>query len=73
MKPARQEMSVPPREKEIGMSLLLILGSFLLALVFGVVFGRGFVPWLIKHGFVQPLKKEVEEIVYSGKTDDAAQ
>ncbi|MBP5239716.1 MAG: hypothetical protein J6Z15_03880 [Oscillospiraceae bacterium] len=55
------------------MSLLLVLGSFLLALVFGVVFGRGFVPWLIKHGFVQPLKKEVEEIVYSGKTDDAAQ
>ena len=73
MKPARQEMSVPPREKEIRMSLLLVLGAFSLALVFGVMFGRGFVPWLIKQGFVQPLKKEVEEIVYSGKTDDAAQ
>ncbi|MBO7372977.1 MAG: hypothetical protein J6U19_01945 [Oscillospiraceae bacterium] len=55
------------------MSLLLVLGAFSLALVFGVMFGRGFVPWLIKHGLVQPLKKEVEEIVYSGKTDDAAQ
>lgn len=54
------------------MSVILIPGAFLLALVFGLVFGRGFVPWLVKHGFVQPLKKEVMNKVYSGKTDDDA-
>ena len=52
------------------MSVLLIPCAILLALVFGVVFGRGFIPWLVKHGFVQPLKKEVMNKVYSGKTDD---
>jgi hypothetical protein len=55
------------------MSVILIPGAFLLALVFGLVFGRGFVPWLVKHGFVQPLKKEVEENVYSGENNDAAE
>ena len=54
------------------MSVILVLGAFLLALMFGLVFGRGFIPWLVKHGFVQPLKKEVTDKVYSGKTDDAA-
>ena len=54
------------------MSVLLIPCAILLALVFGVVFGRGFIPWLVKHGFVQPLEKEVMNKVYSGKTDDDA-
>ena len=54
------------------MSAILIPGAFLLVLVFGVIFGRGFIPWLVKHGFVQPLKKEVMNKVYSGKTDDDA-
>ena len=54
------------------MSVLLIPCAILLALVFGVLFGRGCIPWLVKHGFVQPLKKEVMNKVYSGKTDDDA-
>ena len=54
------------------MSVILVLGAFLLALVFGLIFGRRFIPWLVKHGFAQPLKKEVADKVYSGKTDDAA-
>ena len=55
------------------MSVILVLGAFFFALVFSVVFGKCFVPWLVKSGFVKPLKKEVMTKVYSGKTDEAAE
>ncbi len=52
--------------------LIQILGAVILALLFVTVFGRGFVPWLVKHGMIQPLKKEVEEKVYSEEDDHSA-
>ena len=42
-----------------------IIGGLLVSLLFVVVFGKVFVPWLVEHGFVQPMKKEVVENIYS--------
>ena len=52
--------------------MLQILGAAILAFLFVTVFGRGLVPWLGKHGFIQPLKKEVKENVYLEENDPPA-
>ena len=43
------------------------------ALAFGIasVFGKKYIPWLVEHKFVQPIKKEVEENIYSEQGKDA--
>ena len=43
-----------------------ILGACLLAFLVVFLFGRYLVPWLGKNGFTQPIKKEVDDRVYSG-------
>ncbi len=42
--------------------VLQIMSAFLAALLVGVVFGKRYVPWLKKKGFIQPIKDKVEEI-----------
>ena len=48
--------------------MLQMLGALLLAVLISTVFGKRFIPWLEKKGIIQPLKKQVEEIVYTEKT-----
>lgn len=44
--------------------IIWMLSALGLAFVVSIVFGKQYIPWLKKHGFVQPLKDEVEQIVY---------
>ena len=46
-------------------------GACLLAFLAVFLFGKAFVPWLGKKGFIQPLKKVVEDRVYSETDSDA--
>lgn len=48
--------------------MLQMLGALLLAVLISTVFGKRFILWLEKRGIIQPLKKQVEEIVYTEKT-----
>ena len=42
--------------------MIRIIISALLAFLAAAAFGRFYIPWLKKHDFVQPLKKEVEDM-----------
>ena len=48
-----------------------MLGALLLAVVISMVFGKRFIPWLEKKGIIQPIKKQVEEKVYTEKNKDS--
>lgn len=52
--------------------MIQILGALLLAFLISTVFGKRFIPWLEKKGIIQPLKKQVEEKVYTEKNKDSA-
>lgn len=41
-----------------------LICSVLLAFLVGLIFGKIFIPWLKRKGFVQPLKDEVQKQVY---------
>ena len=45
--------------------MLQMISAALLALLVCLGIGKGLIPWLKKKGFVQPLKDEVENGVYS--------
>ena len=51
------------------MALSIIL-SFLAAFAVTFLSGKFLVPWLKKHGFIQPLKEEVVQKIYRGKYND---
>ena len=51
---------------------MLILGAFALAFLISFALGMRFIPWLRKHNASQPLKKEVEEIIYAGNNDSTS-
>ena len=49
-----------------------IIGAGVLAFAVSAGVGKKLVPWLKEHGFAQPIKKEVEDRVYSPGEIDAA-
>ena len=46
--------------------IIKLLCAFIFALMISLGFGRKLVPWLKRHGFIQPLKDEVRKNVYTG-------
>ena len=42
-----------------------LFGAIALAFFAILVFGKGFIPWLKRNGYVQPLKDEVQQRVYT--------
>ena len=42
-----------------------VVGAGVLAFAVTAGIGKKLVPWLKEHGFVQPIKKEVKDKVYS--------
>ena len=49
---------------------LSIIISFLAAFAVTFLSGKFLVPWLKKHGFIQPLKDEVVQKIYQCKYND---
>lgn len=47
--------------------MIKVLGAGVLAFVVTTGIGKWLVPWLKDHGFIQPVKKEVETAVYSDR------
>ena len=47
--------------------MIKVLGAGVLAFAVSTGIGKWLVPWLKKHGFIQPVKKEVETAVYSDR------
>ncbi len=44
--------------------IICMLGSLIIAFLVSCVFGKRYIPWLKKRGYVQPLKDEVKQKVY---------
>ncbi len=47
-----------------------ILIALLIAFFFSMFFGKKYISWIEKKGFIQPLKEEVKEKVYSEENED---
>lgn len=45
--------------------IIWMLSALIMAFVVSFVFGQQYIPWLKKHGFVQPIKDEVGQIIYN--------
>ena len=43
----------------------IVLSAMAIAFTFSLAYGKKLIPWLKKKGFEQPLKREVEEEIYS--------
>ncbi len=50
--------------------ILQLVGAFLAALLFSLVFGRRFLSWLEKNNYRQPIKDVVEKKIYAGSEED---
>ena len=48
--------------------IIWMLSALIMAFVVSFVFGKQYIPWLKKHGCIQPLKDEVKQIVYQGNS-----
>ncbi len=46
--------------------IIWILSALIFAFFVSYIFGKQYIPWLKKLGFVQPLKDEVKQNVYQG-------
>ena len=49
--------------------IIWMLSACIVAFLVSFVFGKQYIPWLKKHGCVQPLKDEVKNIVYEEVND----
>ena len=50
---------------------ILYFAAGALAFAVAAVFGKKYIPWLVENKFIQPLKDEVEEKIYSEQGRDA--
>lgn len=62
---------VSDEEGVISAMAIQLLGAFLFALLIGVLFGKRYIPWLKKKGFVQPIKGQVTKIYSDNETDSS--
>ena len=47
--------------------VIWMLSALIIAFLVSCVSGKLYIPWLKKRGFVQPLKDEVNQIVYQAE------
>ena len=45
--------------------VIWMLSALIIAFLVSYISGKLYIPWLKKHGFVQPIKDEVGQIIYN--------